>query len=401
MGTYVNEELIKDFISCRRKAFFESKKIAGGKETLGTTYMGMNIVVTSLKYEKINGELSAIFEIHSRNLKERHRILASFFKLILDENGKSSRLFVRNLDGELREIHPRLDRAKRVLKEIKEVLEKSEPPFPTFSFSCRNCPFHKECVKFAIETGDISMINGVGEGRKRVLVKAGYRNVNDVARADAKRLSRYLGVSLEEGKRIKLQATALENSSWFLLKEVNLERRRYEYFFDVEKANGETYLLGVLLRESDRVTYRYFLLEEEWKNGWKDFLNFICLHPRAPIYHYDVFDRNVVAKFAELSSTRADGVVKRMKDLYRLLHSAFILPVRFYSLKDVARTLGFEWRMEGYTGYEAMRALEEWKRTRDQDLLKKISLYNEDDCRALLEVKDRMEKIARRKHHLT
>ncbi len=401
MGTYVNEELIKDFISCRRKAFFESKKIAGGKETLGTTYMGMNIVVTSLKYEKINGELSAIFEIHSRNLKERHRILASFFKLILDENGESSRLFVRNLDGELREIHPRLDRAKRVLKEIKEVLEKSEPPFPTFSFSCRNCPFHKECVKFAIETGDISMINGVGEGRKRVLVKAGYRNVNDVARADAKRLSRYLGVSLEEGKRIKLQATALESSSWFLLKEVNLERRRYEYFFDVEKAMGETYLLGVLLRESDRVTYRYFLLEEKWKNGWKDFLNFIRLHPRAPIYHYDVFDRNVVAKFAELSSTRADGVVKRMKDLYRLLHNAFILPVRFYSLKDVARTLGFEWRMEGYTGYEAMRALEEWKRTRDQDLLKKISLYNEDDCRALLEVKDRMEKIARRKHHLT
>ncbi len=366
-----------------------------GESALKAKFMGMELRAEALKCEKVNGKPSAIFEIHSRNLKERHRVLASFYRLILDINGEKMELFVKNAEGEVRKIRPHLERAQRILVKMKDVFEMPNPPKPTFSFSCKNCDFYRECVNWAIEAGDISMINGVGEGRKRALMKAGYKKVEDVANSDEDHLSKYLGIGIEEAKRIKMQAKALEFSKWFMVKGVNLKEKKYEYYFDVEKANGETYLLGLLSKEEEKLTYRYFILKEDWEKEWCDFLKAVRLHPTAPIYHYDVFDKKVIEKLAVLSHRHVKGVLKRMVDLYRLVHSSFILPVRFYSLKDVAHTLGFEWRIKSYNGYEAMMALEEWKNTHDEELLKTITLYNEDDCRALFVVKNRIVQIAK------
>ncbi|MBI4120234.1 MAG: ribonuclease H-like domain-containing protein, partial [Parcubacteria group bacterium] len=76
-----------------------------------------------------------------------------------------------------------------------------------------------------------------------------------------------------------------------------------------------------------------------------------------------------------------------------------VLPLYFYSLKDVARYLGFEWQSEDAGGAESVVWYNDWLASRgpdgqagDQKIMDKIIHYNEDDVQATLFVKEWLEK---------
>lgn len=403
----VNDEILKSFISCHRKAFLLEKEarqrdLSQKNEKLyfKAKYEGMVLFSKADDFVEMNGQKFVVLDVHSATIRERHKISASFLAFIMALNKNEIPISFRTPEG-LKIVYPRIDKAKQILLKIKEILSRKKAPNPTFSFACRNCPFHTECVEFASKEGDISMINGIGEGRKKALQKAGYSTINEVSKADPKLLAKYMGINVQQAQKIVLQALSVNTSKWFLVnnkdKDLKIFNRNYEYFFDVEKAADETYLFGILLKEKNEVTYRYFLLlENEWKVEWENFLNFVNVHPRAPIYHYDVFDRNVMEKFAFMSSKNVDRTLKRFQDMYNLVKRYFVVPVRFYSLKDVAKSIGFNWRVENFNGYEAMKQLTEWKNKKDKALLQKIVEYNEDDCRALMVVKEKVSEMMKR-----
>ncbi|WP_456399351.1 TM0106 family RecB-like putative nuclease [Mesoaciditoga sp.] len=403
----VNDEILKSFISCHRKAFLLEKEarqrdLSQKNEKLyfKAKYEGMVLFSKADDFVEMNGQKFVVLDVHSATIRERHKISASFLAFIMALNKNEIPISFRTPEG-LKIVYPRIDKAKQILLKIKEILSRKKAPNPTFSFACRNCPFHTECVEFASKEGDISMINGIGEGRKKALQKAGYSTINEVSKADPKLLAKYMGINVQQAQKIVLQALSVNTSKWFLVnnkdKDLKIFNRNYEYFFDVEKAADETYLFGILLKEKNEVTYRYFLLlENEWKVEWENFLNFVNVHPRTPIYHYDVFDRNVMEKFAFMSSKNVDRTLKRFQDMYNLVKRYFVVPVRFYSLKDVAKSIGFNWRVENFNGYEAMKQLTEWKNKKDKALLQKIVEYNEDDCRALMVVKEKVSEMMKR-----
>ncbi len=404
----VNDEILKSFISCHRKAFLLEKLEKGmriqnsqqenEKFYFKAEYENMVLLSKVDDFVEMNDQKTAVLNVHSITIRERHKILASFLAFIMKLNKNELPISFRTPEG-LKIVYPRVEKAKQILLKIKETFSSGKAPNPTFSFACRNCPFHAECVEFASKEGDISMINGIGEGRKKALQKAGYSTINEVSKADPKLLAKYMGINVQQAQKIVLQALSVDTSKWFLVnkndKNVKIFNRNYEYFFDVEKAADENYLFGVLLKEKNKVTYRYFLLlENEWKREWENFLNFVNVHPRAPIYHYDVFDRNVMEKFASMSSNRNVGrILKRFQDMYNLVKRHFVVPVRFYSLKDVAKSIGFNWRVENFNGYEAMKHLTEWKKSKDESLLQRIVKYNEDDCKALMVVKEKVSEM--------
>ncbi|PMP81994.1 MAG: hypothetical protein C0175_04455 [Caldisericum exile] len=75
------------------------------------------------------------------------------------------------------------------------------------------------------------------------------------------------------------------------------------------------------------------------------------------------------------------------------VRKSLAIPVKFYSLKDVAGILGFKWKNPNFKGYDAMLALGKWKRTKDQSIMKKVLEYNEDDCKALKVLKERLVEM--------
>ena len=58
-----------------------------------------------------------------------------------------------------------------------------------------------------------------------------------------------------------------------------------------------------------------------------------------------------------------------------------IFPIPFYSLKDTSKYLGFAWRHQ-VTGLDSVLWYHDWMDDGDEEALKKILEYNEDDVRA-------------------
>ena len=81
-------------------------------------------------------------------------------------------------------------------------------------------------------------------------------------------------------------------------------------------------------------------------------------------------------------------IAKQMQDLLMLIRDAIIFPLHSYSLKDIAKLLGFKWRQAEVSGIHAVLWYEEYlKNRRRTRKLQDIVDYNEDDCRATYIVK--------------
>ena len=73
---------------------------------------------------------------------------------------------------------------------------------------------------------------------------------------------------------------------------------------------------------------------------------------------------------------------ERSVDLLIRLRESVIFPVSFYSLKDLAHFIGFNWRHPEASGLNSVLWYEEFLSTGDQGLLEDIVKYNEDDVLA-------------------
>jgi uncharacterized protein len=98
----------------------------------------------------------------------------------------------------------------------------------------------------------------------------------------------------------------------------------------------------------------------------------------------DVFE-SLTKKYATnpeiVSYIRAKGV-----DLLARIRERIIFPLSFYSLKDIAKFIGFSWRHEDASGLNSVLWFEKWMRQDDAKVLQDIVDYNEDDVRATLAV---------------
>ncbi len=382
----IDEQLLTTFYLCHRKACLLKEEIAKS-DRLGITFeadfMGSHLVTKADEIlKKKDGQSIAILNRPSKRIRERHIIEAAFLSFILDLNENPMDVYVRILNDE-KKINPRSDLISSMIRNLSEIIKYPVIPDPTFSYACKDCPFYKECIDIAIKSGDISLINGVGGKRREALRKAGFSDLKDLSSADPKLISIYADINLKEATKMIKQAQAILKYQPILIERPLLPASNGGYFFDVEKSDGDLYLLGVI----HKGIYHHFLLDEdEWKEPWKEFLKFIFEHPQESVYHYDRFDREVIKKFGYLSNMDNKALkilTNRFVDLYSIVTESFALPIRFYSLKEVAGIFGFEWREKDFRGYEAMMTLSEWKRSREQSLMDQILMYNEDDCRAL------------------
>ncbi len=375
----IDQTLLTTFYLCHRKAYFLRNEIHQGALNFEVDYDQIHLVAFADEMIDDGNNKILILNRMSKSVRERHIIEAAFLSFVMNLRGEKSEIIVNFLNGQ-KKIKPRDDLISMLINSIKEIFEKSSPPEPVFSYACKGCQFYKECVEISSKAEDISMINGIGEKRKKALLKAGFTDLKSISTADPKIIASYAGIELKEANAIVKQASAISKFQLILIEKPNLPKSDHEYFFDVEKSDEELYLFGVLFEGE----YHSFILDiDDWQSSWDEFLKFISKYPSAPIYHYDRFDKDVIQKFSKISGIKNEDLLKRFVDLYSTVRKSLAVPVRFYSLKDVAGIFGFKWKNPNFNGYNAMLALGEWKSTKDQSIMKAVLEYNEDDCRAL------------------
>ncbi|MBN1122760.1 MAG: TM0106 family RecB-like putative nuclease [Anaerolineae bacterium] len=280
-----------------------------------------------------------------------------------------------------------------VLAQVRALAAGEEPP-PFYSSTCKGCHWHDVCVPELEASEDVSLLSGIRRSVWQQLRAQGIRTYHDMAKLSPGELVVYKGVGKITAEKMINQAQALSTGQPVVFAPVDLpEPTDLEIFFDVESVPSEDcfYLMGLLVRRGDDLTFEYDLAEHPGEQAamWEQFLQHID-RIGGWVYHYGVYERTAInclmSRFGE--DPRALDLLDRLVDLQKVINESVTLPLKGYSLKDVAPWLGFEWSGVTQHADDSMLEYFHWLETGDRTHIDNILVYNKDDVEATRVVRD-------------
>jgi uncharacterized protein len=354
----------------------------------------------------------------NRRLKTRYAVQLGLYTDILVRLGRSAgqRGFILDVHG--REIDYDFTEAAgsrrsrslwdgylAVLQQARAITAGRAATLPAYGSLCKNCHWYSSCRARLVQTDDLTLIPQLGRS-KRDAMMASIPTIAALAACDPGRFidgekTVFPGVGRPTFEKFHRRAALLAApaSGPILLNPVALPRAELEIFFDIEvdPIRDVCYLHGFLERRPEDDSGECYVAffsdaptaegeEEAFAGAWA----YLQDRREAVVYYYSNYERTVWRRLQEsypdvctredVESLFANG---RSIDLY----SDVVLwstdwPVHDYSLKTLARYLGFKWRDPHPSGAASIEWYERWTETGDPALKQRILEYNEDDCRA-------------------
>ena len=282
--------------------------------------------------------------------------------------------------------------------QIEKILDGQKPP-PFLKSGCKRTPWYSLCVEETRGCNDVSLIYKLSQADQRRLYDIGITTVQDMANADVNDLQTKLeDWSFDKLVRFNNQAKVLISGEPMITRKPEFPDVKHEVYFDIESdpTKDIDYLLGMVVKDTTKNSepeYKYFLAKnkEEEPEIWKKFLDFLVTLEDFVIYHYAFYERQVFDRLVLRYGAPATLVNKFKEntiDLHLKVVESVVLPLYFYSLKDVAKYFGYKWNSLDAGGAESVVWFSEWLDKKDDSILKKILKYNEDDVRATFLIKE-------------
>lgn len=349
---------------------------------------------------------------NAERLKKHHKAQLVFYCLLLEkiQGHFPGYPAVINADGERLSFS-----AEEFMPDFQSILGKIEEeangicPDPVFRKACMDTsPWGEACFRLAKEHNDVALLYNVDVRRLSALRYFGIRTIQDAADMDIDRL---------EGQAPGLTRRALENAkrqAISLIREAVLIREPFtdpteglEIHFDIEShpPTDSDYLYGLLLRQNGEDEYLSFVADrpEDEERMWRAFLTWTEQLPeRFTVYHYASYENQRLHQLAKrYGSEDHEGLMKFINafvDTKELVRTHVTFPLYFYSLKSIAKFLGFEWKGDVQGGGESIFAYDRWLETSDRSHLQSIIDYNEEDVRATAHLLDWLRANAKEEH---
>lgn len=289
-----------------------------------------------------------------------------------------------------------------LLDDIDDILSGERETFFHIRGSCDGCPWREHCRGAAEASGDISLVYGLTQTQKRLLVPRGIETIEDAAAMEVKKLARVKGLGETGLSKLKRQAESMACGEHRWLCKPEIPETRLEVYFDMESDpySQTEYLFGLMMVEDGKKSFEYFLarspdMEEDAFLGFMDFMESLLDGGKDfVIYHYHHYEPKHVEKLVETyGGVRVlKELQDRMVDLLPLVKKSVVLPLPSYSLKHVARYLGFEWRGEGASAAQSVVWYNDFLQTGEEKWLDLVIEYNRDDLEATRVVRDWLKK---------
>ena len=332
-------------------------------------------------------------------------------------------------------------------EEFQEILQKDEGDFFFHpKGACGTCPFYDRCMERAVMANDLSLIPDIRKIQKRHLNRAGVMQVASLANADEgilKKAAKATGVTLNGFNKLKLQAESLmrgepvsrelfasPKEACLAITEGELDlpgekegvmaldftdRDLVHVHFDMESNpySSVEYLFGVMVDEPGKrgrrtkgpaefYTAHTLSPNEEYKAfqsflGRMDELREEFGEDGFIIFHYAHYEPTHLLALAEKYKDRSADLIdrvdylnRRMVDLYKLIRNTFYLPLRSYSIKQVAPCIKLLMEKKGLKGghdWKKIKSLEElalelkksrWSGSEIKDSLKDVKAVMKD-----------------------
>ncbi|MDG1949298.1 MAG: TM0106 family RecB-like putative nuclease, partial [bacterium] len=326
----------------------------------------------------------------SRRLRDDHQFQGCFYAELLArvQGVKPVQGYVINPDNEtmpylIEEFEADYE---LTLSEIEKIISGHRPVHFVTS-GCKQSPWAKECKGESESCRDLSLLNRVWREEVRRLREVGVLTIDALALKSVPDLeSMAPDVSANRLEMMRDQAIAIVEGRHMIRGTAHLPESHVELFFDIESdpLRDFDYLFGILKVSSEGEEFIPFFAEspEQEAEMWREFVEFIERHIDAPIYHYGWFEEEVVRRFGAkygIGEIAREALERNMIDLLAVIRPTVIFPLSFYSLKDIAQYIGFNWRSADASGANSVLWFEEWLKTKTPRMMQKILEYNEDD----------------------
>jgi predicted RecB family nuclease len=285
-------------------------------------------------------------------------------------------------------VKERMDKFLADLEVIKQIAEGTEVE-PVRCAECQSCVWYDFCFGILLKKKDLSLVYRMTKKSREFLISKGVKDLQDMADAPDTVLEHKI-VGRKALDNWRLQAKSLLSNKPIRINKVDFPAKK-EIYLDFESEDQVQYMIGLLVDSEVKQFIAYSRKEEG--EMWKKFLSFMGNYPDCVIYHYGNYEKRVVKELAAKYGGKktAKLLLASMHDLNRHFPRDVVLPVYSYSLKPVARFLGFSWRNLQASGDEAMVWYDLFLKTGDKKYMELIKQYNSDDLLATKKVKEWLE----------
>ncbi|WP_320665084.1 TM0106 family RecB-like putative nuclease [Prochlorococcus sp. MIT 1223] len=297
-----------------------------------------------------------------------------------------------------------LESINKLTKDLKLLVP---PPLTQNRRKCAICSWRGICNLEASSQGHLTEVNGIGGKRLEMLKKVGITNLEELSKSNPNQIKDSLGdINGELSNKIIQQALVkIENKEKHInqleaLPELKDAPGVLLYDIESDPDKKHDFLHGFLKLKHDKngswgldhIKYQPLLnINNDNENYiWERIRKKLNNYPDWPILHYGDTELLSITKLAHRQNiNRSDIQIisNRFIDIQYILKKHWVLPLTSYSLKSVAKHIGFDWDMKGVDGSMALLWWRQWKNSRKLSKsfsknLNYIFNYNKDDCLA-------------------
>lgn len=369
---------------------------------------------------------------NSRKPKKHYAVQLALYTDILERKGVSPgrRAFVWDIHGEevayefdtplgARNQSTLWDFYSEMLRVAENIVHHGERTQAAYSSgTCKLCHWYSSCLKQLTAANDLTLIPELGRS-KRDVIASRIGTIDELATINPEGFfqgKKTVFPGIGQDTLVKLHARAKliaagDAARPYLRAPVSLPVSERELFFDIEvdPMRDHCYLHGFVERidgDSDGERFAAFFADEDSEEAERDAFaeawRYFQESQPCAIYYYSKYERTIYRKLqqrypevctAEEIEALFDPALAI--DLYfDVVVKATEWPTRDYSIKTLAKYLGFGWRDTNPSGAASIEWFDRWIKTGDPAVKQRILDYNEDDCRATRVLLDGIRALA-------
>jgi len=334
----------------------------------------------------------------STHVREEYVMQIMFYSYLLFKvqgvMPKKTHLWLGNGEKVEIDVQENFNRFSELLKRIKEIASGIKEPV-NIAGICKDCPWKNVCLEQAKKDQDLSLIYNLSRPKNKTLKNLGVKNLKQASEMDAEELGKVRGLTPKSLNKYKMQAQSLLTKKAIRLNQHKFPKDK-AIFFDIEDTEVDSekivYLFGLI---SDN-KYIALLAEtpQQEKKIWKEFLNFFKTLENFKLYVYSHHEQSMLKKLFrkyEGDEETYKKINENIIDLFAVIKDVAVLPIYAYTIKDVAKYFGFKWSAQDAGGAQSMVWYDKWLEKKNKRYLNEVLRYNEEDCKAMIVVKDWIE----------
>ena len=302
---------------------------------------------------------------------------------------------------------------------VGEALRQPDVTRPAMASTCKPCVWRSACTRTLRDAEDLTLLPELGRSRRDVLA-AEFPTVRDLAFANLERFlqpggkkTTFRGIGPDTLRKFQRRAALLQQKDPqpYLRAPWTAPSGDFELFLDVETdpLRDWCYLHGVVIRDCTQGGSERF--EAFWmetltplaeRDAFAAVWALIQSRPDAVIYVYSAYEktqyRKLAGRYPDVCSVEQVealfGKGGRVIDLfYGVVRPYTEWATEDFSVKTLAKRLGFKWRDSDPSGASSIQWFDEWARTGNSTVKQRILDYNEDDCIAMRVLLEGIKKL--------